>query len=213
AAKAVLGAKAEREGIANVRFLANQPKDLMPWLLNLAYAAVIPLKPLDWFRSALPSKMFESMAVGQPIIASMWGEAADLLRRSGCGVVTEPGDAAQLAEAVQALASDPERARRLGDCGRAYVVEHFNRAKIAASLRRLLDECSRERPARRGARAGRALDLALAVPALVLAAPLVALAAIAVKLESPGPALYHGLRVGRNGSLFLIHKLRTMRAG
>src|SRR5207247_2505394 len=89
--KAALVAKAAREGIDNVRFLPNQPKAVMPRLLNLAYAAVIPLKPLNVFRSALPSKMFESMAVGQPIIASIWGEAADLTRRSAGGAADGAG--------------------------------------------------------------------------------------------------------------------------
>jgi glycosyltransferase involved in cell wall biosynthesis len=141
--KAALTAKAKSEGIANVRFLPNQPKDSMPGLLNLAYAAIIPLKPLDLFKNALPSKMFESMAVGQPIVASLWGEAATLVEAAGCGIVTQPGDAAALEAAVETLAADPERARKMGRMGREYVVEHFNREKIAVRLRALLLECAR----------------------------------------------------------------------
>ena len=141
--KAALVAKAKAENIRNVRFLPNQPKSSMPRFLNLAYAAVIPLKPLDLFKNALPSKMFESMAIGQPIIGSFWGEAASLVESAGCGIVTEPGDAAALEAAVETLASDPERARAMGAKGREYVVEHFNRAKIAVRLRELLLECAR----------------------------------------------------------------------
>ena len=141
--KAALVAKVEAEGISNVRFLPNQPKSLMPSLLNLAYAAVISLRPLDLFRSALPSKMYESMAVGQPIVASMWGEAAALVEAAGCGVVAEPGNARQLRDAVVALADDPEEARRMGRMGREYVIEHFNRQKIAVRLRELLREVAR----------------------------------------------------------------------
>jgi glycosyltransferase involved in cell wall biosynthesis len=144
--KAALVAKAKAEGIANVRFLPNQPKSAMPALLNLAYASVISLKPLDLFRSALPSKMYESMAVGQPIVASMWGEAADLVRPAGCGLVTQPGDAQALRDAVVALAHDPAGAHGMGARGREYVVEHFNRQKIAERLRALLRETAR-RPA------------------------------------------------------------------
>lgn len=136
--KAALVAKAESEHISNVRFLPNQPKSAMPALLNLAYAAIITLKPLDLFRAALPSKMFESMAVAQPIVGSMWGEAAALIESSGCGLVAEPGDPRALHDAVEALAADPERARRMGESGRRYVVEHFNRQKLAERLRQLL---------------------------------------------------------------------------
>jgi lipopolysaccharide/colanic/teichoic acid biosynthesis glycosyltransferase len=59
----------------------------------------------------------------------------------------------------------------------------------------------------------RAFDLAVALLGLVITSPIVLAAAIAVKLESPGPAFYSGPRVGRNGEPFKIHKLRTMRVG
>jgi len=143
--KAALVARAEREGLANVRFLPNQRKESMPSFLNLAYAAIITLKPLDVFKAALPSKMFESMAVAQPIIGSLWGEAAELIEQADCGLVAAPGDAVALQQAVAALAADPGRAREMGRNGRAHVVEHFNRAKIALRLRDLLAEAARPR--------------------------------------------------------------------
>jgi len=59
----------------------------------------------------------------------------------------------------------------------------------------------------------RAADLALAGPALVAASPLLALAALAVKLEDGGPVLYRQTRVGRGGSDFELLKLRTMVVG
>lgn len=59
----------------------------------------------------------------------------------------------------------------------------------------------------------RAFDFTAALVGLVLTSPLVVAAAVAVKLGSPGPAFYSGPRVGRNGALFKIHKLRSMRVG
>jgi lipopolysaccharide/colanic/teichoic acid biosynthesis glycosyltransferase len=59
----------------------------------------------------------------------------------------------------------------------------------------------------------RALDLAIAGPAAVLAAPVTALLAVAVRLESAGHPLYRQTRVGRDGELFEIYKLRTMVRG
>ncbi len=60
--------------------------------------------------------------------------------------------------------------------------------------------------------AKRAFDVVAAVSGLTLASPLMALAAIVVKLESPAdPILYHQERVGLNGRTFTIHKFRTMR--
>jgi glycosyltransferase involved in cell wall biosynthesis len=130
--------KAREQRIDNVVFLPNQPKASMPGLLNLAYAALITLKPLDVFRSALPTKMFEAMAAGRPIIASVSGEAADVVLAAGCGLVTEPGDPVAFRDAVEALASDPDRAREMGLRGREHAVEHFDRRAIVAQLRELL---------------------------------------------------------------------------
>jgi sugar transferase (PEP-CTERM system associated) len=59
----------------------------------------------------------------------------------------------------------------------------------------------------------RAFDLVAAVLGLILAAPLMLLSALLVKLESPrDPILYHQERVGLNGATFTIHKFRTMRS-
>lgn len=141
--KASLVARAEAEHIANVRFLPNQPKATMPALLNLAYAGIVSLKPLDVFRNALPSKMFESMAVAQPVVAALSGEGAELVNVAGCGIVTPPGDATALRDAVVELAADPQRAHAMGLRGREYVDEHYNRDRIAVRLRRLLLEVAR----------------------------------------------------------------------
>jgi lipopolysaccharide/colanic/teichoic acid biosynthesis glycosyltransferase len=59
----------------------------------------------------------------------------------------------------------------------------------------------------------RTLDLVVAGIGSVLTAPLVALLALAIRLESPGDPIYTQIRVGRDGELFAIYKLRTMVAG
>jgi glycosyltransferase involved in cell wall biosynthesis len=133
--------KARNEGIDNVHFLPNQPKEAMPGLLSLAYAAIIPLRPLDLFLDAVPSKMYESMAVGRPVVASLRGEAARIVSAAECGIVTDPGDPEALERAVEDLAHDPPLAQAMGRHGRDYVVEHFDREKIAHRLRALLVTC------------------------------------------------------------------------
>lgn len=56
----------------------------------------------------------------------------------------------------------------------------------------------------------RAFDLPVALLGSVLTSPVVLACAIAVKLDSPGPAIYSGPRAGRHGKVFRIHKMRTM---
>jgi sugar transferase (PEP-CTERM system associated) len=57
----------------------------------------------------------------------------------------------------------------------------------------------------------RALDVTCAALGLLLAAPLVGLVALAVRLSSPGPIFYHQDRVGQRGRVFTVHKFRSMR--
>jgi len=59
----------------------------------------------------------------------------------------------------------------------------------------------------------RALDVVLAAALLVVTAPLLALAALAIRLESRGPVFYRQLRVGKDGQPFELWKLRTMVPG
>jgi lipopolysaccharide/colanic/teichoic acid biosynthesis glycosyltransferase len=59
----------------------------------------------------------------------------------------------------------------------------------------------------------RALDLAIAVPASLISAPVVALLALLIRLESPGHPIYRQTRSGKDGTQFSIYKLRTMVAG
>lgn len=56
----------------------------------------------------------------------------------------------------------------------------------------------------------RVLDLALAVPLLVLVTPVMLLVAVAIKLTSPGPVFYRQERVGLGGKEFVLYKFRTM---
>ena len=59
----------------------------------------------------------------------------------------------------------------------------------------------------------RALDVLISATLLVLTSPLLAIAALAIRLESRGPVFYRQLRVGRDGEPFELWKLRTMVPG
>lgn len=130
-------------GLPNVRFGDPVAKAQMPALLNDAYATVIPLRRLDLFKGALPSKMFEAMATERPILLGVWGEAAELVTAADCGLVVPPEDAAALAAAVGRLADDPREAARLGANGRRYVLEHFSREALCRRFLGLVEQAVR----------------------------------------------------------------------
>ena len=68
-----------------------------------------------------------------------------------------------------------------------------------------------EPSAARTDRAKRAFDLVVALPALVVLSPVLLAIAVAVRVDSRGPALFRQERVGLGGEVFRLHKFRTMR--
>ncbi len=150
----LIGDGAERErlqreaaaaGLDNVIFTGRQDKRLMPEFLASVDACLVHLKKTDLFKSVLPSKIFEAAAMQKPIIMGVEGCAADLIRRSGAGICIEPENHSELCEAVQALASRPEEARRYGERGRSYVLENFDRTALSRQYELLVDRMAARR--------------------------------------------------------------------
>ncbi len=91
--KAELLAMKERLGLANVTMLPERPRSDMPAFLSAADVALVPLRRLELFEGALPSKMFDAWACGCPVILSIDGEARRVLEQADAGLFVEPEDA------------------------------------------------------------------------------------------------------------------------
>jgi glycosyltransferase involved in cell wall biosynthesis len=124
-------------GLGNVTLLPGVPHDQVPALLAAADIGLVPLRDVPLFSSFIPSKMFEYLAAGRPVIGAVAGEAAQILREAGAQVVP-PGDGAALADAIAALAGDPGRRASMGRQGRGYVERYFDRGMLARQYRKLL---------------------------------------------------------------------------
>ncbi len=117
-------------GCANVTLLPLQPEAWLNALLNAADVHLLPQRA-EAEAFALPSKLAGILASGRPLVAQAeGGELAAATRH--CGIVTPPGDAAAMAEAILELAADPDRRRRLGEVARQLAVEHLDREIIIA---------------------------------------------------------------------------------
>jgi glycosyltransferase involved in cell wall biosynthesis len=138
--KAEIAALAEGYALANLTLLAEKPRQLIPAYLSAADVALIPLRKLDLFKGALPSKIFDAWACERPVLLSVDGEAREIMERAGGGVFVEPEDAAQLVKGLLFLKENPEERKRMGANGRRYTVEHFSREKFAGQLAHLLEE-------------------------------------------------------------------------
>jgi glycosyltransferase involved in cell wall biosynthesis len=133
--------EAQREGLSQqVVFTGMLPKEEMPGILASSDACLIHLKKCDLFGTVIPSKLFETMAMGRPIIMGVEGEARDIVRWAGAGLEMEPGSAESLVKCVESLADQPALKREFGRSARAFVAEHFVRDALAEKMLRRLSE-------------------------------------------------------------------------
>jgi glycosyltransferase involved in cell wall biosynthesis len=123
----------------NVMMLDQQPKSRMREFWALSDVSLVLLKKSDLFKTVIPSKIFESLAMAKPIILGVEGESADLLRAAKAGICIEPEQADELAARVFELFQNPERCQQLGRNGRRYVMEHFDRIVLARKLASVLE--------------------------------------------------------------------------
>jgi glycosyltransferase involved in cell wall biosynthesis len=142
----------ERRGLgASVHLLGRHPVETMPRWFALADAMLVTLRPDPVFALTVPTRVQSYLACARPIVAALEGEGARVVREAGAGLVVPPGDPAALAEAVLALRRMPEAERRaMGERGRRYFEEHFEREALLARLEGWL----REHAAAPGERAG-----------------------------------------------------------
>ena len=129
----------EKLELPNVTMLSAQPREAIPAYLSAADVALVPLRRLDLFKSALPSKMFDAWACGCPIILSIDGEARKILERAQAGVFVEPESVGALVEAIQTLSADRERCQEYGANGRRFVEKYYSRQAQARRLADLLE--------------------------------------------------------------------------
>lgn len=131
AEKEMLVAEAARRHLTNVRFVAGVPKDRVLAWYRAADVGLVPLRKVELFKTFIPSKMFELLAAGLPIVASVDGEAREILRESGGAVVVDPEDADAIAREIRGLRTDPQRRREMAERGRAFVVRRYGRGQLA----------------------------------------------------------------------------------
>ena len=119
----------------NLEFYDAVPKTKMQEIIMDMNATIVPLKKLDLFKGAIPSKIFENLALKKPIILGLEGEAKELFIDEGnCGLAFEPENKENLVKQILTLYNNPELSKQLGENGLKYASENFNRDKISEGL-------------------------------------------------------------------------------
>ena len=95
-------------------------------VLGRSVAGLVTFHPLPNHIDAQPNKMFEYMSSGIPVIASNFPLWRDLIEGSDCGICVDPLQPQAIADGIDFLVSNPERAKQMGRNGQHAVYTHYN---------------------------------------------------------------------------------------
>lgn len=109
-----------------VEIVGQVPHDAVGGYLREAAVGLVPLQPKSQYAQAVPTKMFEYMASGLPIVASDLPPTRRFMEGVGCGFLVTPTDPKAHAEAIDYLLGHPEEARQMGERGRRAFLEGYN---------------------------------------------------------------------------------------
>jgi glycosyltransferase involved in cell wall biosynthesis len=141
ARKEELEHEARRRGLdGRVIFTGRLPKEEMPRVIASADACLVHLRKTELFETVIPSKIFEMMAMGKPIIMGVRGEALRIVEEAGAGVAMEPESAESLLACIEKLragnffpADYPQRVRE-------YLQQNYSRDALAEKMLNVICE-------------------------------------------------------------------------
>ena len=134
---------AERQ-LHNVRLIPRQPKERMPALWSACDVAIVPLRDTPVFSTVIPSKIFEAMGMGVPILMSLpEGEATGIVQSTRSGICVPPENPDAMAKAIASLATDAAKMAELRAAAVA-AAPLYSRDHQADKLLAVLDHVSLE---------------------------------------------------------------------
>ena len=141
ACKSALQEKAKAMGLSNVIFIDSVPKEEVVKYWSLLDVSIIHLKKTDLFTKVIPSKLFECMGMGIPVLHGVAGESAEIVESERVGLVFEPENALRLCEGLRAMHGDRAGYDRMREhCLKA--APKYGRTELARQMLSVLGELS-----------------------------------------------------------------------
>lgn len=127
--------------IENVFFIPSVPMSHVGKYLNMADALLVHLKDSELFRATVPAKTQAYLAIGKPIIMAVAGDGAELIKKSGGGIVAKPSNPDSIANSIISLLErgDKELAK-MGNCGKQYYWEYLSLDRGAKKFNALFNK-------------------------------------------------------------------------
>ena len=120
---------------ANFEMIGQKPHEEVVNYINISNVGIILFQPTHYNNLiGLPLKLFEYMACGKPVVASNFPEIRKVVKEADCGILVDPTDVDEIADAILYLLEHPEEAKRMGENGRRAVEEKYNWDKMEEKL-------------------------------------------------------------------------------
>ncbi len=132
-----LRARAASEELGNVVFTGSLPRAAAMRTLVDSALTIVPL--VATIADSVPTKLFDAMRVGTPVVLSAAGEARRLVERADAGLAVTPGDPQALADAIRRVIADNALSARFARNGRAFVDAHYDRAVVMREFAARID--------------------------------------------------------------------------
>jgi colanic acid biosynthesis glycosyl transferase WcaI len=139
--KANLVAASSDLKLDNVTFAPQQDRNRVAQYYAASDLCLVPLRQAELFTKNIPSKIYEVMASGKPILLGATGESQELVESARAGIAVEPENDLDLSEKIVLLADDRQLARRLGDNGREFARLHCDHKNLAQEYLQHLFSC------------------------------------------------------------------------
>ena len=130
-----LASEIERRGLLHVALPGRFESAAMPAIYAQADALLVSLNKSDILSQTIPSKVQSYLAAGRPLLASLDGEGAQVVRDAGAGFATAAEDAPALAAAIRSLrACTPAQRQEMGQKAQKFYRAHFEPHEVARTL-------------------------------------------------------------------------------
>ena len=139
-----LAAQSRDMGLTNILFLESVPKSQVRAYWSLLDTTIIHLRDTELFTTVIPSKLFEAMAMGVPILLGVTGESSAIVRQENAGIPFEPENARALADAITMLARDQNVCTFFSRGARAGAAK-YDRNDLASQMLALLEKVAQVR--------------------------------------------------------------------
>jgi len=116
----------QSDGWRNTQFKGWLTREEVGHVLSEARTGLVVLQPVPNLIDAQPTKMYEYMAAGLPVVASDFPLWRQIVEESQCGLLVDPTSPEEIGEAIQWLLDHPDEAEKMGQRGRKAVFEKYN---------------------------------------------------------------------------------------